>query len=213
MAFGGQPFTLIDRFDQQTVDTTKWTAFNPSQVSENGVLNVSNVISGTTYGGVTSVNTYDMTGSSFCSQLINAGNQSLASWQAQPVFMSVDSLNCINWYVNGGTLHAQKEVAGSFSDVLSGLTYDSTQHRWFRLRHSGTTLFWDYSADGRAWTNYTSLANPFGSITGVTLVVQAGTFNPEVSQTTMQVANFNYRSTPFNNSGLRPAIFKPGLAR
>jgi hypothetical protein len=214
MAFAGPTSTLIDRFDQQTLDTSKWVAANPAQISELGVLIISNVISNTSYGVVNSVNTFDFTGSSIFSQLVDAGNQSLASWQAQPVYISIDASNGVNWYVNAGLIHAQKLVAGAFTDVLATTSYNAAIHKWFRIRHSGSTIFWDFSTDGRTWTNYTTLANPFGSITAVVPTVQAGTYNPEVSGTSMKVANFNFTATmkPIN-SGLRPHPFSPGLAR
>ncbi len=207
----GPTIHLIDKFTGTTLSSL-WSTTNPAQISTPGFLQISNAISGTTYGVVQSVANYDFTGSSISARLISAGNQALASWQAQPVFIAVDGTNCVNWYVGANQIHAQKEVAGVFSDVAT-LAYNATAHKWFRVRHSGTTIYWDYSADGRTWKNLTTLANPFASITAVFPTIQAGTFNAEASQTSMQVDSFNFFDSGNTMKSIRPHPFSPGLAR
>jgi hypothetical protein len=42
-------------------------------------------------------------------------------------------------------------IASTTSET--SVTYDSTNHRWLRMRESGGTIYWDTSADGFTLTN------------------------------------------------------------
>lgn len=50
-----------------------------------------------------------------------------------------------------GVLRMGQTVAGT--ETFGTLTYNATTHRWLRIRHSGTAVFWDTSPDGSTWTN------------------------------------------------------------
>lgn len=38
------------------------------------------------------------------------------------------------------------------------ITYSATDHQWVRIRHAGTSLYWDTSPDGTTWTTRRTLA-------------------------------------------------------
>lgn len=182
--------TIQDTFDSGALGA-QWTLVNSGQVAvTNKQVVISNVNGGSSYGIINSTATYDLTASAVFSQLVAAGSQSMASWQAQPVFIKLDANNMVCWYINSGFIHAQKAVAGAFSDVLGTTAYDANVHKWFMIRESGGTIFWDFSTDGQKWTNYTSLANPF-AITAISPTMQGGTYNPEASTTSCTIDNFN----------------------
>jgi hypothetical protein len=197
--------TLTDNFNGPSIDAAVWTAFLFGETQTEGVLVAPSTALATNYSGISSINNFDFTGSYVSSRLVFAGNQSLASWQAECIGIQVDASNKLFWYINGGTLHAQKEVAGAFADVASGTTYNEGVHRYFRIRESGGTFFWDYSTNGVFWTNFTTLANPFASITTVKVVIQAGTFSSEATATKMYVDNLNL----FPREMVTP-VFRPG---
>jgi hypothetical protein len=50
--------------------------------------------------------------------------------------------------------------ATGFSDPsATAVTYSSTSHQWWQLRHDGTAVYWETSADGSTWTTQRTL-NP-----------------------------------------------------
>ncbi len=182
--------TLIDNFNDNTTDLTKWTTFGTIAETGRQVQFTGNSGSAN-YSGYTSVvTTYDFTGSFVYCQLINAGNQALVTWQAIPTQVFKDASNSLVWYISGNKIVAQKQIAGSFTDVRNDVAYDSSVHKYFKVRESGGTIFWDFSTDNVTYTNYTSLANPF-AITSCYLQLTAGMYASEASGSTATFDNFN----------------------
>lgn len=67
-----------------------------------------------------------------------------------------DSSNKLQFDVRGaGLLTARRTIAGTETQLAS-TTYNNTTHRWRRIREDSGTIYWDYSADGQTWTNFTS---------------------------------------------------------
>ena len=50
--------------------------------------------------------------------------------------------------------------SGFFDAGATTLTYDSTAHRWWRLRVTSGTMFWETSPDGDTWTTRRSATAP-----------------------------------------------------
>jgi hypothetical protein len=71
-----------------------------------------------------------------------------------------------------GELGFRRRSNGGTSELLGSLTYDPEAHRFWRLRHSGSTFFWDTSPDGTTWTNRHSNTHPTwdGSAAGPEIV-------------------------------------------
>jgi hypothetical protein len=67
--------------------------------------------------------------------------------------------------------------------------------KWLRLRESGGTLFFDYSADGTNWTSLTSVADPF-TLTSFNAVIQQGSYTAVDPQTASQWASCNVLPSP-----------------
>lgn len=190
--------TLTDNFNDNSTNATLWSSFG-TPLEQNRRLELSTTAGTTNYAGYTSNNLYDLTGSYGYCQLIDAGNQSLTSLQVVPLILTLDSDNSMSWYVNGGTIHAQTQIATVYSDVKGDLAYDSTQHKFFRIRESGGVTYWDYSADGVYWKNYCFRSNPF-AVTSLLATVEVGTYNSEASSTTAIFDNFNTMDSGANAS-------------
>lgn len=191
---------LVDNFDDNSTNTSLWsTANSPSETG--GQLSLPTTAGTTNYSQYESKAYYDITASYVYSQVVNAGNQALASLQAIPVQVVLDSNNSLAWYVNAGFIHAQKQVAGVFTDVLNTTAYNSSVHKYFKIRESAGTIYWDYSTDGVTYTNYTSLANPF-SVTNLKVRISAGTYSAEASSSTVIIDNLNV--APASNTSLTP---------
>lgn len=181
---------LSDNFNEG-YDSSKWNQ-EPSTGTISFVNNEVEFTSSTSsgYNQVESVNSYDLTSSYVFAQLVNAGNQSIPSLEAILYWFDVTNNNKVFFLVgDGGSIAAYKVVAGVQSQVASG-TYNSSTHKWLRIRESGGTIYWDYSTDGITWTNFTSLANPF-AITSGRLAMQQGTWQTETLTSVVKWDNLN----------------------
>jgi hypothetical protein len=163
--------SLTDNFPGSSVDATKWTAFGTATVASN-TLTLTDTANSTAYSGIQSLKTYDLTGSYLLAHLTNGGSQ-FASTQAF-IQVSLDANNSLALILNNGNLLAQTDVAGSFV-TRGSIAWVGATMSWLRIRESGGTIFWDYSADGSTWTNLTSLANPF-AVTSMTAWVEEGAY-------------------------------------
>lgn len=180
----------VDSFAATTLDTNKWGSFGT--VTTPGVtINMASQPGTTNYSGVTSNSSIlDLTGSYAYSEIVNAGNQSIATWQVVAIATVKDANNALNFYVESSLLTAQKQVATVFTTVRGDTLYDTVKHKFLRIRESSGTIFFDYSSDRIQWTNYTSLANPF-AITAVQLKVAAGYYTTQSASIIAKFDNFN----------------------
>lgn len=179
--------TITDNFDDNSIDTGKWTTYGSNVSETSQQLQVTTTLAGD-YAGVQTLATYDLTGSSVRVQLIDAGNQSLASLEVYPGLLQIDSNNYVTWLVAGGNIAAYKKVAGVATSLYSA-AYSSSTHQWFRIRESGGTTYWD-TYDGSTWTNRHSATNPI-TVTALYADLQVGTWAAELSTTTVKFDNFN----------------------
>lgn len=165
--------TLTDDFPGSSLDVTKWVAsINGGTVTVgSGVLTITNPNS-TAFTGqlITSLIDYDLTGSYLVVNVEQVGNTATDEDTNVYVVVGSDFNYRLMFTQENGNLKARKVIAGTFTDVAS-VTYNATTMAWWRIRESGGTIFWDYSADGKSWTNLTSLTNPFG-ITTVTIDIE-----------------------------------------
>lgn len=185
--------TLQDDFEFGGIDSGKWSATN-GQVDAGDVnnldLEISSILAGN-YVSLNSLTTYDLTASSIFIQLTNAGNQSITSWEVYPIYLVADVNNKIFIRITGNTVQAIHVVANVTSNVGSSVAYNSTTMKWFRIRESGGTTFYEYAADPTgSWTLITSEANPI-TLTALTYEVLCGTWQAESSTTTAQFDNIN----------------------
>ncbi len=182
--------SLTEDWSSGSINSAKWYNWGGSQVSVvSNQLNITTTLSGTYYGAK-SANLYNLTGSSVTNQVINAGNQSLTSFEAYVINVGKDGNNQFDWHINGNNIKAKKKIAG-VQTTLASAPYDSSVQKYFRIRENSGTLYWDYSTDGITWTNFTTL-NPLPfDITSVYLEEMAGTWNTEASTTSAVFDNFN----------------------
>jgi hypothetical protein len=186
--------TLQDDFNDNSTNTTIWNnAYNSSATySETGgrvVITLANATSGSNYAGYSTLTTYNLTGSSSSVELVTTPSQST---NAQAIFkLQIDANNVIAFILSNGTLRFQKNVAGGGYTDVSSVTYSATDHRWWRIRESGGTTYYDTSSDAVTWTNRASLANPF-AVTLLTQEISAGTYQSETSPGTAVFDHFNY---------------------
>lgn len=96
--------------------------------------------------------------------------------------------NNLEYYCDGAYLFAIYKIAGA-QTIVATLTYSPHTHAWWRIRHSGSTVYWDTSANGLDWTQRGSAATPI-AITTLTAAFYSG-FTGSESAADMTVDNVN----------------------
>jgi hypothetical protein len=71
------------------------------------------------------------------------------------------------------------------------LAYNSTNHRWCRMKITGGNILWDTSADGIAWTNRRTTAASAWTTSGTTLYVTAQAHRNNGTNDFVEIDNFN----------------------
>lgn len=187
--------SLVDSFDTNTLDTIKWSPWGLNLKNVNKEIEVITT-STSSYSGMTSQNTFNLTGSSGYVQLIDAGNQSIVSYEIKfNLWLTSSSTNALFWYLNQGVLQAFKTVATTQTQ-LAAVAYDPLIHKYLRIMEASGTVYWDYSTDGSNWTTFVSaLVSGLFAITSIYAEISVGTWTSEGSTTTAKLDNFNQRST------------------
>lgn len=183
---------LQDRFTGASLDLNKWGGLYGTILPkvEGQRLKLQNQAASTQYTGLFSTGLVTMTGDEAFIEMVDAGNQSLVSLEVYPLEFYKDASNRVMWIVANGTLVALKRVAGANTTVFS-TAYNGTTHRWFKLRETAGTLYWETSTDGDTWTVRHSEATPF-TLTNIQLGITLGTYASEASATSALFDNLNY---------------------
>jgi RHS repeat-associated protein len=186
--------TITDDWTSGSINASKWLNWGGSQVGvTGGELTMTSETGGGYYGIDSDVSgkMYNMTNSSVVNKLVNAGNQSLGTWEVYPLYVYPEGDNSYQYffYISENTLKAYKKVDGSTTQLAS-TAYNTANHKWFRIREASGTTYFDVSADGGTWNNFASTANEFEAL-AVGVGVMVGTWDTEASTTTAKFDNFN----------------------
>ncbi len=222
------PETVLvsDDFNDNSLDTAKWVnndlfsgftntnvpIAETSQQLEIGPL-LQNV-AGSSYRGIRTVNSYTFTGGYTYVELVQAAASNTSGDAMFTVGNNVDAYYRI--YVSAGNLIGLRKI-GATKTTLFSIPYDSTNHRFLRIRHdSGANAVTLDTAPGSGgapgtWTQrYTETWNASISTTGILFEVKGGTFQVEanapgkvifdnfhaaVPGTGNQISNINVAST------------------
>lgn len=164
--------TVVDAFDDGTIDTGLWSDWgSPNTAETGGVLRLS--VTDGVYAGLTTNATVDLNEKVVGSQLIDAGNQAgIASLEVYPADISVDGDNEAFWLITGESVIASKKVATVFTNVAQ-FAYDPAVHRYFAIGVVGGQIVWVWSTDATTWFVAYAESNPFGT-TDFSVVLLAG---------------------------------------
>lgn len=192
--------TLVDNFNDNSPDLTKWPfAYTSSATyAETGgqlVITLAVSTAGVNYVGYFS-GAYDLTDSYAYMEVVDAGN--VATTANAILELQLDSSNFVRFVQENGTLFAQKMIAGVRSNV-STVTYNSSAHRWWRIRESAGTTYWDVSPNGKNWSNFTFTANPI-TVTALYANIGGGTYESVASPGTVTIDNFNTDGIPISDT-------------
>lgn len=179
-----------DRFNtDDVINTDIWFNNDPDYVKQNdGVLTFTTQLAGAYISiGTRGDQLYNFTNKAISIQLVNPGNLSLSSYQFYPLVMFKDSSNQLFFMITGTHLYSIKKVSGSDTTV-NDTTFDPDIHRFFRIRISSTTAYWEVSANRAHWTVLHSEATPI-TVTSALALIQQGS-GAEASTTIAKVDNF-----------------------
>ena len=175
-AFPTGLIALDDDFNDNSLDLVIWpNSFDVGNVTREetgGKIKFTLPISDAT-GSFNAIRSksFDFTGKGVHAQLVTTPNAAVASAECW-FTLSITNDNKIEFQVVGGTLYAKKTVGGSPTEITS-TAYNSSVHKWLRMREDSGTTYWDYSTSGSSWSNLTSQANPI-TMTSLGFEVGAG---------------------------------------
>jgi len=162
--------TLIDNFDDNVINTTLWTAFawsgdiSVEEANYQLEITLPDNVGGELHAGVLSKSGYSLIGSHYFVEVVGVPpNDNPDHHATMEIGNKIDSDKGYWFFKSGTNLIVQGYGIGS-PGVVKTDTYDSTNHKWWRIREASGTIYFDVSADGISWSNYTSDASPFFSL-------------------------------------------------
>jgi hypothetical protein len=193
--------TLKDPFVGANLNTQLWTQFTGGSATftygNGATVNYPASSTSSTDGDLTSVATYDLTGSNAFMQVFSVPANATSADAA--LTMKIDASNFLRFVKEGSTLFAQKQVA-TVTATVNSATYNPVTHKWWQIRESGGTIFWDTSTDGETWTNFTTFVNVL-TITSITVLIAGTCFQAETNPGTYSWRFFNTNDStgPYNH--------------
>jgi len=187
----GVPFTPIaefsDNFNDNSLDVAKWTEWSGGDVSETSQTLRITSTTAASYKGMNSAVRGSLVGSSVHVEVPHV----LTGLTSGSTMLQVgpDDQHTITLYVGGTTFAAEYQIEGVFTTVAT-TAYNSTTHRWWRIRESGGTVYYEYSANGGTWSALTSTAAPF-TLTTIRVSLFIGTDAANGSTDTAIFDNLN----------------------
>jgi hypothetical protein len=157
------PVVLGDDFNDNSTNTSKWTADIPAGmtvVEQNQRLEVTPPASAVGYGGYYSAANYDLTESRATVELVQSTVQ---NYGIETYYYLNDNSNG-NYFMfatGGGNFLQQSMVNGVMT--RTNIPFDPAQHRFLRFQHywEDDTVAWETSADGVTWVTRRRIPRPF----------------------------------------------------
>ncbi|AZS06653.1 minor tail protein [Streptomyces phage Hiyaa] len=151
--------TLVDDFDDNTVDTGLWpNSFGT--YSETG--GKAHVAVNTGYNAYSSAKAYRLQNSQLTFQIMppTIPDGATEAWAQVLIKSNVEGTD-LGFEVgigSGNTVCFNR--TGYFDAEAAYLTYNATAHAWMRIRESGGQVFFDTAPDGHTWTNRRTITSP-----------------------------------------------------
>lgn len=191
---GSAMSTLTDNFDDNSINGTLW-AGNYGTVAETGA--VAHIACSTGFSAYQSASVWKFD-SFFCKLTPPALASATVSCYAQALVQSpsVASGTDVGFYIDVFANQIYFVSRVSFFDAsATPITYDSTNHKWVRMRISGANLLFDTSADGSTWTNRRTIATPAWLLATQDMDVNFETNRNNGTNNFYDVDNFNVAPT------------------
>lgn len=199
---------INDSFPGVSLNTSKWYNWStPSNrvVVGSGQLSLKNRPGFDSYHGIASNDGYSLVGNSTHVQVINAGDQSEASWEVVPIQLHPqgDSSKVYEIVITNNTVLVNIVHTGGSPGVVYSTPYVSASMKWFRIRETGGTMSYQYSTDGITWyTMYSHAVYTEIPITNLELNMLVGTWNAIAGETTAIFDNVNVVVNEYSLDGV-----------
>jgi len=185
---------VSDNFNDNSLDTTKWgtSLFSGFTNTSLGLNETSNQLqigpllqntSGSNYRGIRTNSTYTFSGAYAFVELVQAASSSTAGDAMFTVGNDVD--NYYRIYVSAGNLIGLKKIGGTKTTLFT-ITYNSTNHRFLRIRNDSGNVTLDTATGSSgvpgSWTQqYSETWNSSISTSSIIFELKAGTFQSETN--------------------------------
>lgn len=91
--------------------------------------------------------------------------------------------------LSAGVIQGLSNIGGVYTD-FSPTSYDSTIHRFWRIRESAGSFYWETSADGLSFYTHGFIANPI-ALYEVYIGINAGRWDPLADPGVARVDSFS----------------------
>lgn len=184
--------TLQDAFNTGSLNTSLWTQFTAGSATftyaaSGAKVNYPASSTNATDGDISSNSGYDLTGSSIYMHGITMPS-SATSADAE-IRLKQNGSNWYRWVYEGGTLFAQKQIAGVTATIFS-VAYSSSTHAYWKIAESGGTITWSTSSDGVTYTSRGTFVNTL-TITAMTVLIAGTCFQNETNPGAYKWNNVN----------------------
>jgi hypothetical protein len=150
-----------DPFDGAVVNAAVWNAW--VQAATTGVAAGRFFVQPTagtapSWGEVTSVGSYDLTGCAVVVELVKAlnnGGDLVTTFHVS----SGSAQDSLGFDVTGGSIRGRVTVAG-VETLLATTGYAAAQHEWLRVREEAGTVYLETSGNGKNWAAFGQTAAP-----------------------------------------------------
>jgi len=184
----GKIETFTDNFDDDSLDTNKWTdGSDPgATVTETGGQLELYCVGPESAATIVSNKSYDVTSSHMHVKVADAGTQSGYIGAIPLAGILTVGYYAFGWQIRNNNI----EAIGLDTSTIYTHAYNADTYRWLKVRETGGTLYYDYSADGRSWTNAASFATSGYDLTKVLAYITVTAIFPELTSTLI-IDNFN----------------------
>lgn len=180
--------TLVDNFDDNSIDAGKWSASSGSVVESGAAI----VITPTSaIPLLQTIRTYDAIESSVTVPLGAVTPDGTSGTLTTGIELWIDSSNAVILSKRGANLVATKVVAGVLTDLRSDPYIG--QDNW-RFRHASDIFYWEVSTDGVSWSSYfsTTASVNLPPLTACLFLLYASQDGTESSPGTARFDSVNY---------------------
>jgi hypothetical protein len=151
----------------------------PGMLSESGgELMVTFVPDSTAFAGLQSARAFDLTGSSIVIEVPVTPDPAAAT----VIFLELNGPgdNDVEMALDNGQLELGVEASDVYQEYGTVL-HSPVLHRWWRIRESGNTLFWETAPDGKTWTTQLELSPVPIPIDVLDVEIGGGPYQPQAS--------------------------------
>lgn len=197
-----------DDFDDNSFDTSSWSRTNSTNIVEtNGELQLTTNL-GIGYFNATRIDTVDLTNKIVSIKLVSTTSLSKDYYESYPLELTLDSDNKLLILLGYSALICIKREGGNNTEVFNG-TYNSTNHKYLRIREGGGTIYFDYSADGDNWSSFGNTTVGY-NINNLVVSITVGHWDTETEVSKMVIDDFTISESAsaggagvlINNTGL-----------